>query len=173
MKKIMFALAVIGALLVLAACEPPVEPVEKYDLAYSVNGGTGTVAATAEYAEGSSVTLAAGTGLSKTGLRFVGWNSKEDGTGTSYAAGATFTTGSADATLYAKWEDPIIGTWSSSYDLAGTYVNVTDVTTITATTFSTARTLKWTATAPAVLAALGADAAAQTALGITVGSVVK
>jgi uncharacterized repeat protein (TIGR02543 family) len=37
------------------------------------------------------------------GYTFSGWNTKADGTGTAYQAGGTFTMGSADVTLYAKW----------------------------------------------------------------------
>ena len=40
--------------------------------------------------------------LVKTGYTFNGWNTAAGGTGTSYAAGATFTI-SADTTLYAQW----------------------------------------------------------------------
>jgi len=40
--------------------------------------------------------------LAKTGKTFSGWNTKADGTGTNYAAGATYT-GGASLTLYAKW----------------------------------------------------------------------
>lgn len=39
----------------------------------------------------------------KSGRTFTGWNTKSDGTGTSYEAGAEFTT-SKDVTLYAQWE---------------------------------------------------------------------
>ena len=146
MKKLVIVLAVIGAL-ALVGCEPPDPPVTKYTVTYNVNLGTGTVPAAAEYVEAATVTVAAGTGLSKTGLRFGGWNTMEDGSGTTHLAGSTFAIGAADLTLYAKWEDPIVGTWSSDYDLQGMYINVTDVTTITATTFSTTRTLRWTSNA--------------------------
>ncbi len=74
-------------------------------LTYDANEATsGTVPVASEtYASGSSVTVLDNTGtLTKTGYTFDGWNTKADGTGTSYAADDTFTI-SADTTLYAKW----------------------------------------------------------------------
>ncbi len=56
------------------------------------------------YGPNSSVTVKANTGnLAKTGFTFAGWNTAADGSGTSYAAAATFTIGTANVTLYAKW----------------------------------------------------------------------
>ncbi|MDR0527840.1 MAG: InlB B-repeat-containing protein, partial [Spirochaetaceae bacterium] len=54
-------------------------------------------------AVGTSVTLAAGTGLTKSGYYFAGWNTAVDGGGTTYAAGASYTL-NATVTLYAKWD---------------------------------------------------------------------
>lgn len=42
--------------------------------------------------------------LSRSGYTFTGWNTKSDGTGTSYAAGSRITV-SNDKTLYAQWKD--------------------------------------------------------------------
>lgn len=39
----------------------------------------------------------------RTDYNFLGWNTKADGTGTNYAAGANYTS-NATLTLYAKWE---------------------------------------------------------------------
>ena len=73
---------------------------------YDGNGNTGGSVPTdtnSPYAYGSTVTVCGNTGsLVKSGYTFEGWNTKEDGTGTTYAANATFTV-SADITLYAKW----------------------------------------------------------------------
>ena len=56
------------------------------------------------YASGATVTVLGNTGaLVKTGYTFAGWNTAANGSGTSYAGGATFTMGSANVTLYAKW----------------------------------------------------------------------
>ena len=49
-----------------------------------------------------AATLPAASTISRTGYTFAGWNTKSDGTGTNYNAGASFTP-SANTTLYAKW----------------------------------------------------------------------
>ena len=49
--------------------------------------------------------VADGGGLSRDGYVFAGWNTAADGSGTAYAAGATFTF-AADTTLYAQWTVP-------------------------------------------------------------------
>lgn len=72
----------------------------RYSVAYNANYGSGTVPASVTQNSGSSVTVASGSGLWRTGYTFNGWNTKADGRGTGYAAGATIKTG---ATLYAQW----------------------------------------------------------------------
>jgi uncharacterized repeat protein (TIGR02543 family)/LPXTG-motif cell wall-anchored protein len=42
-------------------------------------------------------------GFTRTGYTFTGWNTRQDGTGTPYAAGASYSFAS-DLTLYAQWE---------------------------------------------------------------------
>jgi uncharacterized protein (TIGR02145 family)/uncharacterized repeat protein (TIGR02543 family) len=77
-----------------------------YTVTYNGSGSTsGGVPTDANaYEQGASVTVKANTGnLAKTGFTFTGWNTAADGTGTSYAAAATFTMGAANVTLYAKW----------------------------------------------------------------------
>jgi hypothetical protein len=71
---------------------------------YDGNGNTGgTVPASQLETIGSSVTLATNTGaLVKTGNTFAGWNTLANGTGTSYAAGASVTF-DGSLPLYAKW----------------------------------------------------------------------
>jgi uncharacterized repeat protein (TIGR02543 family) len=80
-------------------------------LTYSANGGTGEVPAQKTVAAGRSVTLAAGMGLNKAAaamngytryVPFVGWNTNQDGSGTTYAVGASYTINS-NVTLYAKY----------------------------------------------------------------------
>lgn len=72
-----------------------------YAVTYNGNGSTGgsTAAQTKEY--GTALTLR-NNGFTKTNYNFVKWNTKADGTGTSYAAGASYT-GNAALTLYAIW----------------------------------------------------------------------
>jgi uncharacterized repeat protein (TIGR02543 family) len=51
----------------------------------------------------TNVTLATIGTLDKTGYTFSGWNTLADGSGTNYAGGASYTIGSSNITLYAKW----------------------------------------------------------------------
>ena len=82
----------------------------KWGKAYSVtyhsnNANSGNVPIdSAYYIKGATVTVTGNTySLSKEGFNFAGWNTKADGSGTTYAAGATFLMGESDVTLYAYW----------------------------------------------------------------------
>ena len=80
--------------------------VQLYKLAYTVtydaNGGTGTMTDTSSpYFGGSTVTVKSN-GFTRDGYTFTGWNTKANGSGTPYAAGATFDI-SENTTLYAQW----------------------------------------------------------------------
>jgi uncharacterized protein (TIGR02145 family)/uncharacterized repeat protein (TIGR02543 family) len=82
------------------------KPVQTYTVAYNGNGNTGgTVPADANaYVQGASATVKANIGsLVRTGFTFAGWNTAADGSGASYSGGETFTIGTANVTLYAKW----------------------------------------------------------------------
>jgi len=76
-----------------------------YSVAFNSNDGSGTVPATMVAVYGSNITLPGAGGLSKIRYSFGGWNTKADGTGTDYNAGASFPV-TGYTTLYAKW-DPI------------------------------------------------------------------
>ncbi len=80
-------------------------PTPTYTLTYDGNGGTGTVPIdTTNYQQGQTVTVLGNTGsLMETGYTFMGWNTQADGAGTTYIQSQTFTMGSANVTLYAKW----------------------------------------------------------------------
>ncbi|MGD9731370.1 MAG: LamG-like jellyroll fold domain-containing protein [Desulfamplus sp.] len=82
-----------------------------YTVTYNGNGNTsGTPPPPADgnaYPQGSTVTVLGNTGtLAKTGYTFDGWNTALDGTGTTYQAGNTFSMGTANVILYAKWIIP-------------------------------------------------------------------
>lgn len=80
-----------------------------YKVTYYGNGNTsGTnVTDNVNYEEGSTVTVKTQGSLAKTGFSFIGWNTEEDGSGTSYVAGNTFSIGSSNITLFAQWtNDP-------------------------------------------------------------------
>jgi uncharacterized repeat protein (TIGR02543 family) len=77
-----------------------------FTVTYDGNGNTGGTVPTDSnnYLSGATVTVALNTGnLAKAGFAFVGWNTKTNGTGTSYAAGVTFAMVSANVILYAQW----------------------------------------------------------------------
>jgi hypothetical protein len=77
----------------------------RYTVRYDDNGSTsGSSPAVDQYEENTWVTVAGNTrNLVRTGNTFTGWNTKADGSGTSYAGGATFRLGAAHMTLYAQW----------------------------------------------------------------------
>lgn len=127
---------------------------QTYTVSYNANGGTGTPSAqtktggtalklstavpTKKYtlaynAAGGSVSPAS-KALSCT---FKNWNTKSDGTGTSYAAGANYTA-DASVTLYAQWTNPTAGTLAtptrSGYSFTGWYTAPSGGTKVTSST---------------------------------------
>lgn len=73
-----------------------------YTITYDGNGNTGgTVPAAVDKKHGTNITLSSSS-PTKTGYTFTGWNTKQDGSGTSYAKGATYSA-NADVILYAQW----------------------------------------------------------------------
>jgi len=75
-----------------------------YTVTYNGNGNTtGSVPDdTVSYEQGQTVTVLGNTGdLTKTNYTFGGWNTLDDGTGTTY--GATFVMNTDNVTLYAQW----------------------------------------------------------------------
>ena len=85
-----------------------------YTITYKANGGTGNDQTQTKY-YGTSVALKAANTFSRSGYTFRQWNTKSDGTGTSYAAGATFS-GNASVTLYAIWTP---NTYAVTYNANG------------------------------------------------------
>jgi uncharacterized repeat protein (TIGR02543 family) len=76
----------------------------RYTLTYNGNGSTSGVVPTdaTAYPYDDTVTVAAAGTMSRSGYDFAGWNTAANGTGTSYAAGASFRILS-NTTLYAQW----------------------------------------------------------------------
>ena len=87
-----------------------------YTLSFDGNGSTGGSVPidSGVYASGATVTVLGNTGnLIRTNYTFSGWNTQNNGNGTSYTAGQTFVMGSSNVTLYAIWLDavaPSVGT---------------------------------------------------------------
>ncbi len=73
-----------------------------YDVIYNGNGNTGGSTSNQVKIGGINLSLRSND-FTKTAYRFKEWNTKADGTGTKYAAGASYST-NADLTLYAIWE---------------------------------------------------------------------
>ena len=74
-----------------------------FTVTFNVNGGSGTTPIAQTASSGSSITLPSGSGLTKTGYTFGGWNTNSSGMGTNYAAGSSYTITGA-ITLYARWD---------------------------------------------------------------------
>ena len=76
-----------------------------YTVAFNANGGTGTMSAQ-NFTYGTAKNLTANT-FTRTGYTFAGWNTKADGTETSYtdkqSVNNLTSTNGATVTLYAKW----------------------------------------------------------------------
>lgn len=98
----------------------------RYTVTYNANGGTNAPSSQSKL-EGDALTLTSakpsktytvtynpnGGSVSPTSktvsCRFVSWNTRADGTGTSYASGSQYTA-DANVTLYAIWENVAVGT---------------------------------------------------------------
>lgn len=88
-------------------------PKPTYAVSYNANGGSGAPSAqTKTY--GTNLTLSK-TVPTRTGYTFKNWNTKKDGSGTSYAPGGTYSS-NANVTLYAQWE---VITYTVSYNANG------------------------------------------------------
>ena len=79
---------------------------------FNANGGTGTMAAQT-FEAGVSQAIAANT-FTRSGYTFTGWNTKADGSGTSYTDKQSITL-SQDITLYAQWKRaPVVVTFDAN-----------------------------------------------------------
>jgi uncharacterized repeat protein (TIGR02543 family) len=73
----------------------------QFTLTYNAN--LGTAAPAAQLRNSGSVANLSSTAPTRTGYTFAGWDTAADGSGTDYAAGASFTMPGANTTLYARW----------------------------------------------------------------------
>lgn len=97
-----------------------------WDVTYNGNGSTsGSTSAQLKVKE-TNLTLRSN-GFTRTNYTFLRWNTKADGTGTNYNAGATYSTDSA-VTLYAQWKQnniPVYGNIGGAiYQVEKAYANV-------------------------------------------------
>lgn len=125
---------------------------DRLKVVYKGNGNDGGSTSDSSVSYGSTVNIASN-GFTKIGYSFNGWNTKSDGTGTSYSEGQTFTSNPSEneetLTLYAQWKKNkysvsiIKGTGISSVSGVGTYEYDTQVT-IDATPSTGYSWSKWT-----------------------------
>ena len=98
-----------------------------YTIAYNCNTGSGSTASSSHTYD-SEKTLTTN-GCTKTGYKFSGWNTKSDGSGTSYSNGASVSnlssTKGATVTLYAKWTPITYYISFSANGGSGTMANMT------------------------------------------------
>jgi uncharacterized repeat protein (TIGR02543 family) len=94
-----------------------------YTVTYNGNGSTGGSAPVDSntYLSGNAVTVLDNIGtLVRAGYTFNGWNTAANGSGLSYNANASMTMGSANLTLYAKWQPAYTLTYSGNGSTGGT-----------------------------------------------------
>jgi uncharacterized repeat protein (TIGR02543 family) len=91
--------------------------VQSFTIAYNGNGNSsGAIPIdTVKYETGTTATIKGNTGnLVRTGYVFAGWNTAADGSGAAYAVGSTFTMGTGNVILFARWtQNP---TFTVTYD---------------------------------------------------------
>ena len=85
-----------------------------YTISYNANVGSG--APSAQTKDGGIDLTLSGVVPTRAGYVFKGWNTAADGSGASYASGATFT-GNADTALYAQWGG--YGSWADENGISG------------------------------------------------------
>lgn len=114
-----------------------------YTVTYNANTGSGDAPTDdTDYNDQTNfiVTVADKGELTKTGHTFNGWNTAADGSGTDYAAGATFVIKS-NVTLYAQWA-PIVYTITKNVNSHGTYtVKDSENNEVSTATYGTSLTL--------------------------------
>lgn len=76
-----------------------------YTITYNANGGTGSIASQTKTYGSTLSPLSDGTGFTRARYNLLSWNTKADGSGTTYQLGGSLSTAiTANTTLYAQWE---------------------------------------------------------------------
>ena len=84
-----------------------------YTLSYDLNGAAGTPP-TSQTVAYNTTTIVTSSVPTRTGYGFAGWNTAADGSGTSYASGATTAPITANVTLYTIWTPDEVTTTTTS-----------------------------------------------------------
>ena len=87
--------------------------INTYTVSYNANGGSGAPASQSKI-YGTNLTLTSSK-PTRTNYTFKNWNTKADGSGTSYISGGTYSTNAA-VTLYAQW---MLNSYTLSYNTNG------------------------------------------------------
>jgi len=74
----------------------------EYTVTFNINDGSGPTPSAQMVNPGSSIILPSGSGFSRNGYAFSGWNTSADGMGMNYSASSTYTP-NASIVLYANW----------------------------------------------------------------------
>ena len=115
--------------------------IARYTVSYNGNGhNSGTAPTTVTVDSGGSTTAAANP-FTKTGSTFTGWNTAANGSGTSYAAGATISNITSNITLYAQWQGNPTITFNANKPTGAGAANVAGTPSNTTVTYNTAYTL--------------------------------
>ena len=77
----------------------------EYTVRYEPNGGAGNAYDDPNLYQTNDKVTVKNNMFTRAGYTFAGWNTEADGTGTSYQPDAEITIGTANVTLYAKWEE--------------------------------------------------------------------
>lgn len=95
-------------------CAKSLTQVYQRTVSYKSNGGSGSMGSQTFYPDdGESVTIKAN-GFTRSGYSFVNWNTRRDGKGTSYNAGAKYS--GNGISLYAQWKINFSATnWAYAY----------------------------------------------------------
>lgn len=118
MKKLytpLFVILTLSVMMLCLSCDPNNTP-KTFTVTYDANGGKGTLEPARKTAK-EAIVIANADSLSREGFTFSGWNTKEDGTGTSYAPGDRYEE-DENLILYAQWKaiSPTT-TYTISYEL--------------------------------------------------------
>ena len=98
-------------------------------VAYDANSATNGIIPfdSNSYWQGATVAVLDNAGeLSKDGYSFADWNTKSDGSALSYQAGSSFTMGSSNVSLYAKWIILSYGLFATGGNWYGQFGNGTN-----------------------------------------------
>ena len=99
--------------------------INKYKITFNSNGGTKTMAPQ-EVSYNASTKISKNT-FERAGYAFTGWNTKADGTGTSYTDEQAISI-TSNITLYAQWKVPYVIN-KYGYDKNNNYINNIDINT--------------------------------------------